>query len=162
MLNPKTCYLASSFIAFILLIFASIQDEKQRRVSDLFPVAICIDWIIFALIGALNALNHLLFAFLVFVILLSLTIILEKVKNQELLGGGDIKIISALCLYMSLNSLFVMLFIASISSIVKATYQRHRQKRQGKLYENFSSITVAMVPSITIGFVFGILWELIT
>lgn len=128
----------------------------------MFPIAIFINWIIFALIGAMNVLNHLLFAFFVFVILLSLTIILEKIKNQELLGGGDIKIISALCPYMSLNSLFVMLFVASISSLVKATYQRYKQKRQGKLQENFSSITIAMVPSITIGFVFGILWELIT
>ncbi len=153
MIEQKICF----SITLALLIYGSIIDIKRRSVSNLLILAIASIWIIFniyiCMIGRINVysiLLQVLQAAIIFAILLLLTCFIEKISKTSMLGGGDIKLLSSLSLYLGAVDFLVMMLVACVASIVFATISHLiRGGRGGK----FLRSTIPFVPCITIGFV---------
>jgi leader peptidase (prepilin peptidase)/N-methyltransferase len=68
--------------------------------------------------------NHLLAGILMLVIMLLLTLAVEKFLKKEALGGGDIKLFAMLALYLGYAGSYELIIFSCISGLVFAAIRR--------------------------------------
>ena len=108
------------FFSLLLVLCAAIQDAKTWMVSDLWPAVLAIVFVVFvllysALVGDVQWMQlflRLVSSTCVFLMLLALTVFLERKFHMEMFGGGDIKIIAASSLFMGIEPLLIALIVA--------------------------------------------------
>ena len=165
MFSPLELSLTSKFagevFAIALLISASKADLQRRMVSNGYPIAL-------ALVYALSAFGqHLLmqqslplisigtqfvFAISIGVFLLVVTVGLEKVQHKELFGGGDIKIVSATCLFLTVEMLMISMLTSCVLFVIGSFLKQQERK-------SWTSVTLPFVPFWTVGFVLSIVLQ---
>lgn len=94
-----------------ILIVSSIQDIRTREVSNLASLFLII-------IGLININQYKIIAFFI----ITFPFLLLNFKNEKIIGAGDVKIISGICLnfgfYKSLIIIMCALFISSVITIL--------------------------------------------
>lgn len=135
-----------------LLLRASIIDIQTRTIPNAFVIALAGLWIMWQLalcviaasgIGgaagagvngvgitsdAMPIISHagstLIGAFLFAACLLVFVVVCERISGKYLFGGGDIKLLVTLTLYLGVNKMLVGLFVACLVSLIYAFIQR--------------------------------------
>lgn len=114
-------------ITGVLLIAASFADIESLELPDGITIAIALAAMLRAgahpeeqpdmLLGALLALP-----------LLLIVLIIDKLKQTELMGGGDIKLIAALGLHFGINgTLFIIVLACAAALIFAAVTHKDRE-----------------------------------
>lgn len=116
----------------LILIFASITDIRTRTVSNkvCFLIAMC----------SLSCLSlEKLFGFVFAIIILIIAAITDE------MGGGDVKIIAALSLFLGMEGMLVMLFFAALPMLIFYVVIRLVKGRKTNKWLPF-------IPFITLGY----------
>jgi prepilin signal peptidase PulO-like enzyme (type II secretory pathway) len=143
----------------MLSVFAAVKDAKTSTIPNMFPFLICFAWAcgcvwrIIATVasgqvwyyaffindGIFNSsvLDGFLGALLIFILLMTVTLIYEHLTSKFAMGGGDIKLMSALALYVGVQGIIGLVLgscvIYIIWSLVKSLLVRVRaQKNRGE------------------------------
>ena len=158
--------ISAQFVGYIellatlaLLFYASYEDIQQRIIDDWVTISIAIVWLCGSVCNILlrncNFLDILLtsvWSLFVLFVLLALAHIFEHHKKRDVVGGGDIKLLAALALYLNLDNFLLMLLISCLSGIILA-FIFSRVKIEDGQSNNFMTIELPWIPSITIGFI---------
>ncbi len=127
----------TAFIAmFALLLAAAVEDIKCRLIPNVIVAAIVAVWVILqvALVGfawaqgdgsqaavrMADAAGLLLSALVFLAFAIVFTLVAERVSGRYMFGGGDIKLLSALVLYLGIPTMLVALFAACFVSFAYA------------------------------------------
>lgn len=128
----------------IILTIASVQDIKTRTISNIFPVLILLTIVAEVVTSrwispdpGLDVFKRISFGCVFTVLLILITLFLERMFRREMLGGGDIKILGALSFFTTLSNILYILLIACIV---------------GGLYGLISKKNFPFVPFITVGY----------
>ena len=144
---------AGHVLVMACLICASKQDIKTRKVSNIIPVTIVL---IFALtcvatwflsrksISTTDIFSQVAFAVGMLIVLLVVTVGIEKIMGKDMFGGGDIKLVCAACLFLNIETLPIAVLTTSILELCYALFKRAKGQQ-------FSEITYPFAPFWTIG-----------
>ena len=119
---------AIAFLALCALLFAaSVTDIRERKIPNWLVASIVGLWLVWrtALI-ALGAVEPVSLAgsfggAIVFAAgLLIVTAIAERLTGKFMMGGGDIKLLAAVALFLGFNGILVALFVACLISFAYA------------------------------------------
>ena len=89
--------------------------------------------------------------FIVSVPVLLLTLLVEAILKKEALGGGDIKLLFVLGIYLGLGNCLLMLLVACILGIFGAAITMKNSEEEG-------SITIPFGPYLAVGSVVALLF----
>ena len=149
---------AGEVLAFLILIKASRVDIKTREVPNKFPVGIVFmfalsafgSWFVMPESMPITSIaTQFVLAIGIGLLLLVVTVGIEKVQNAELFGGGDIKVIAATTLFLSVESFMAAMLASCILFVVGALFERRK-------FDSWSSVTLPFVPFWTAGFMAAI------
>lgn len=150
----QICFIATVAILF----YASVVDIKRREISNLTVVGVIVVWLAYVACNVItrNAqltdyIGRVIQALLVFAFLLVSTCVLEKTRRKELVGGGDLKLIGALCLHLSLVDFLIMLIIACVTSIIVSIAVGLTAKKGDRDF--IKSFAMPWAPNLSIGYV---------
>lgn len=108
-------------VIFVMYIWASISDMRNRTIPNRIPILFAISWPIWLAANEkrtellMNALWSELF---VICVLITVGIVTKFIGHMSSLGGGDIKLIFSTCLYLEIKETFVFLFSANILGVM--------------------------------------------
>jgi leader peptidase (prepilin peptidase)/N-methyltransferase len=112
------------FLLIFTLIYIGVNDWREFRI----PNAALFILFVLAFFKEIRS-EQIVYAFFVFVVLFSLFYSLEFFFEKNLMGGGDIKFIALLPLYLDLvNALFVVWFSAVLALIFAKIFRFHLKK----------------------------------
>lgn len=100
---------------FICIFFI---DLEHKIILDRFQIILLIIGIITTIIDKENYLDHILGGVIGFVLFLLIGLVFYKIKNQESLGGGDIKLVGVVGLILGIKSLLLSLILATIPAAI--------------------------------------------
>ena len=121
--------LAQWLIWWAVLLAVFLTDTAKRIIPNRLLLALAVNRVIwFFLLGeqpaaALDVLK----ACAVPAVLLALVLLAEKLLGREMMGGGDIKLLFALALYLSWAQLLLALFIGCVAGLVFAAAVRQKR-----------------------------------
>lgn len=105
-------------IAGTLLLFISLEDGAKRIILDQSLILLVINRLLFLFFfqrPIQNKLPSLLGGVLVIPgAMLILTLIMDKIMKKETMGGGDIKLMAVMGLYLNWKQMFLMIFASCI------------------------------------------------
>ena len=114
--------LAQWVIWAAVLLALSLTDAAKRIIPDRLLLALLVNravWF-FVLREDLSSALDVLRAFIVPAVLLALVLLAEKLLGREIMGGGDIKLLFALALYLSWAQLLLTLLAGCLAGLVFA------------------------------------------
>ena len=150
----QICKVAGEVVTFLLLLKASKEDVRTRTVANKFPIVIAL---IFALssVGAWFFMpeampltliaTQVVFALGIGLLLLVVTVGLEKVQHTEIFGGGDIKIIAATTLFLEVSAFMATMLVSCVLFLFGALTQRRK-------FDSWAEVALPFVPFWTAGF----------
>ena len=150
----QICKAAGEILTFLFLIKASGEDVRTRTVSNSFPMVIAVIFAFFAFgqwffmpesMPITSIATQVVFAIGVGLLLLVVTVGIEKVQNAELFGGGDIKIIAATALYLQVETFMAAMLVSCVLFVLGAFVQRRK-------FDSWAEIALPFVPFWTAGF----------
>ena len=148
------CKIAGEILTFVALFKASKADVKTREVSNKFPLAIAA---IFAISSfgswffkpetapSSSIAAQVVFAIGIGLLLLVITVALEKIWNKELFGGADIKMIAATTLFLNTEALMVAMLVACVLFLLVSICKL-------KKFNSWRNVTLPFMPFWTVGF----------
>ena len=121
--------LAQWLIWAVILLALSLTDAAKRIIPDELLIALAVNRVIWFLVMRENVevIRDALKACLVPAALLALVLLAEKLMGRELMGGGDIKLLFALALYLSWAQLLLTLMAGCLAGLVFAALARKKQ-----------------------------------
>lgn len=139
-------YLVRNIIFTLLLFLVSFKDFKTYKISNKYIEAIIGNWVLslsFHEVGLMGGIPLAQFCKIILEdvgkglaagmavggLVLAVSIIFDYLLQKKSLGGGDIKLIFAVSLYLGMDRSFYMLFIACILGLLMILT---RQKNDGK------------------------------
>ena len=106
--------LSAAALQILLLVYVAVSDVKTREISN----TVCLLIAAFAIARLpFDDLQHLVPLFYVTALLFVLLLILY---GRKLLGGGDVKLLTALAIGLSLTEVFQLLYVTVIAGAVVA------------------------------------------
>ena len=113
-------------ILIIILIGLSYVDIKIYIIPDGFIIIGIINYLLFSIIekNYFNILNALIRSITIFIFLLLLVLIMNKLLKKESMGGGDLKLIFMLSLYFDLYQIIMIIIIACIISLIYLLFKK--------------------------------------
>ena len=154
----QICKIAGEAIALFLLVKASQQDVRTRTISNKFPISIVVvfaisafgQWFFMPESMPLTAIaTQVVFAIGIGLVMLVVTVGLEKVQQKELFGGGDIKVVAATSLFLEVDALMAAMLVTCVLMLLGALSKRAKGN-------SFLEITLPFVPYWTAGFLIAI------
>ena len=111
------------------LLALSLTDAAKRIIPDRLLLVLAVNRVIWFLVlrEDLGAALDILKACAVPAALLALVLLAEKLLGREVMGGGDIKLLFALALYLSWAQLLLTLLAGCIAGLVFAALARQRR-----------------------------------
>ncbi len=89
--------------------------------------------------------------------ILILTIIMELILKKDALGGGDIKLLFVMGLYLGWAKCLIMLFVACIAGIVAAAKSMKNEEDGKEASDDVTSFAIPFGPFLAAGAVFAML-----
>lgn len=123
------CFLAQWLIWWAVLLALTLTDMAKRIIPNRLLLALIVNRVVwFFVLGEApgTVLPDVLKALLVPVTLLILVLLSEKLMRRELMGGGDIKLLLVLALYMSWIQLLLALLAGCLAGLIFAAAARKR------------------------------------
>lgn len=119
---------AAAFLAlFALLVAASVTDIRSRTIPNRLVLAVAALWLLWrcasVAIGCAqpsDAVGDVVGALLFGSGLLAFVLVSERVSGRFMMGGGDVKLLSAVSLFLGLRLALVALLAACVVSLVFA------------------------------------------
>ena len=108
-------------VIFIMYIWASISDMRNRTIPNRIPLLLAFLWPIWLVTNEKPAellMNALWSELFVICVLITVGIVTKFMGHMSSLGGGDIKLILSTCLYLEIKETFVFLFLANILGVM--------------------------------------------
>ena len=118
-------------VIFVMYIWASISDMRNRTIPNRIPILLVILWPIWLAANEKPAellMNALWSELFVIGVLITVGIVTKFIGHMSSLGGGDIKLILSTCLYLEIKETFVFLFSANILGVMFSLLFFIRQK----------------------------------
>ena len=105
-----------------ILLALSLTDAAKRIIPNQLLIALAVNRVVwfFALGEEIDAVWDVLRAFIVPAALLALVLLAEKLLGREVMGGGDIKLLFALALYLSWAQLLLTLLAGCVAGLIFA------------------------------------------
>ena len=131
--NPGLLFTALPLVQWTIwaaiLLALSLTDAAKRIIPDQLLIALVVNRVVwFFVMGRnMNAVWDALRACIVPAALLVLVLLAERLLKREVMGGGDLKLLFALALYMSWAQLLLTLLCGCIAGLVFAALARRRQ-----------------------------------
>lgn len=109
-------------IWWALLLALSLADQARRVIPDLLLLALAANRLVWFLVlkEEFGVVFTILKACLVPLVLLALVLLVEKAAGREVMGGGDIKLLLVLALYLSWAQLLLALLAGCLAGLVFA------------------------------------------
>lgn len=145
---------AAMIISLLLVFLAAIQDKRNREVSNWFSIFLIIVFLVsrVALVcfGKDNPIDSILiplaFTIAALIVLLALTVMLERIKGKDMFGGGDIKIIASTTPILGIEGMLFALLVAFSTVLLCLFIKKNR-------FANFDKdTTFPFVPFFAVGF----------
>ena len=108
-------------VIFVMYIWASISDMRNRTIPNRIPILLVILWPIWLAANEKPAellMNALWSELFVICVLITVGIVTKFIGHMSSLGGGDIKLILSTCLYLEIKETFVFLFSANFLGVM--------------------------------------------
>lgn len=131
-------------VIFVMYIWASISDMRNRTIPNRIPILLVILWPIWLAANEKPAellMNALWSELFVIGVLITVGIVTKFIGHMSSLGGGDIKLILSTCLYLEIKETFVFLFSANILGVMFSLLFFIRQKFLKREDRNKEEIT---------------------
>lgn len=124
-------------LAVIFLMAISLIDVKEQIISDKLLVLLGINRLFFLLLfqtSILKEIPSILGGVLIIPsAMLILTLIMDRIVGKETMGGGDIKLMFVLGLYLDWKQMFFMIFASSIFGLIWVFGKKILNKRKGRI-----------------------------
>ena len=123
-------YLISKLALIVILVGLSLVDLDSYIIPDGFIIAGIINWIIsifFVTDKKSYVLSGLAGAFLIAGMILGLSLIMDKILKKESLGGGDVKLLFMVCLYLGPLSGMLDLFLSCVIGLLFVIILKERK-----------------------------------
>ena len=150
-----TPYLVLALFFICILYMITLTDLQDRIIPNRCVIAAIVVRIIYFFLtgeGTLKAFLWLLAkGFIVSVPVLLLTLLMEAILKKEALGGGDIKLLFVLGIYLGLGNCLLMLLVACILGIIGAAITMSKWSEEG-------SIAIPFGPYLAAGSVVALLF----
>lgn len=148
-------YICYSLLVFVLTT-ASIIDIRTRTIPNWIPLILCSIAAYMIVTGYVSPYT-LCAGVLIFLLTCALKILVERLFQLEgsSLGGGDIKLLSALALCIGFEPILIVMLIASMLTIVRALLARVLKREDSLLKQ-----TVPWAPYISVAFILLSIFEL--
>lgn len=125
---------AAAFLAIVaLLAVASVTDVRRRQIPNRVVLSVAVVWLLWRCgmiaLGAapvVSLLQDALCALLFGGVLLAFVALSECVTGRFMMGGGDIKLLAALALFLGVQGIVVALLAACIVSLAFASARLSR------------------------------------
>ena len=133
-------------VIFVMYIWASISDMRNRTIPNRIPILLVILWPIWLAANEKPAellMNALWSELFVIGVLITVGIVTKFIGHMSSLGGGDIKLILSTCLYLEIKETFVFLFSANILGVMFSLLFFIRQKFLKREDRNKEEITIS-------------------
>ena len=138
------------FLRLLILTFTlftlTLTDLYDYIIPDSCVLTIAVNWLVFTIFSATGikeVLYSLLVSFLFGAGVLAIVLLFDKITGKESMGGGDIKLLAVVSLYLGgLGSLF-MLFIACIIGLVFAVTTNFRHSNDEKHFPFGPAIAIS-------------------
>lgn len=131
---------------FICIFFI---DLEHKIILDRFQIMLLILSIIITIIDKENYLEHIIGGLAGFIIFLLIAILFLKIKHQESLGGGDIKLVGVIGLLLGWKQLLLSLLIATIPAAIIMTIINRKTNEEKEF---------PFAPFLVIGFTISLLF----
>ena len=111
-----------------ILLALSLTDAAKRIIPNQLVIALAVNRVVwfFAMREKIGAVWEALRALIIPVALLALVLLAEKLLDREVMGGGDIKLLFALALYLSWAQMLLTLLAGCILGLVFAALARKK------------------------------------
>ena len=112
-----------------IMLALSLTDAAKRIIPDRLLIALAVNRVVFFFLRRqdISVVWDVLRAFIVPAVLLALVLLAEKLLDREVMGGGDIKLLFVLALYLSWAQLLLTLLAGCILGLVFAVLARKKQ-----------------------------------
>lgn len=112
-----------------ILLALSLTDAAKRIIPDRLLLALAVNRLVwfFAMREDIGVVWDILRALIIPVMLLALVLLAEKLLDREVMGGGDIKLLFALALYLSWAQLLLTLLAGCVMGLVFAALAGKKQ-----------------------------------
>lgn len=132
-----------------LLLEISLIDWQSRIIPDRLLLTAIVNRLVFMILlrqppGA-TALSMLVGACSVSVPLLLLVLVMDRVLGKESMGGGDIKLLFVMGLYLDWMHMLLVLFAACVLGILPGLWMRKKQKDGGFPFGPFLALSCILV-----------------
>lgn len=108
-------------VIFVMYIWASISDMRNRTIPNRIPLLLAFLWPIWLVTNEKHTellMNALWSELFVICVLITVGIVTKFIGHMSSLGGGDIKLILSTCLYLEIKETFVFLFSANFLGVM--------------------------------------------
>ena len=105
-----------------ILLALALTDAAKRIIPNQLLIALAVNRVVWFFVGreSFDVLWDVLRAFIIPVALLALVLLAEKLLEREVMGGGDIKLLFALALYLNWAQLLLTLLVGCVAGLVFA------------------------------------------
>ena len=150
-------------VIFVMYIWASISDMRNRTIPNRIPLLLVILWPIWLAANENPAellMNALWSELFVIGVLITVGIVTKFIGHMSSLGGGDIKLILSTCLYLEIKETFVFLFLANILGVMFSflftiwsnfSKRGHKNNQENTSSDSILMYTFPFAPFLTIG-----------
>lgn len=150
-------------VIFVMYIWASISDMRNRTIPNRIPILLVILWPIWLAANEKPAellMNALWSELFVIGVLITVGIVTKFIGHMSSLGGGDIKLILSTCLYLEIKETFVFLFLANILGVMFSflftiwsnfSKRGHKNNQENTSSDSILMYTFPFAPFLTIG-----------
>ena len=108
-------------VIFVMYIWASISDMRNRTIPNRIPLLLTVLWPIWLVANETRTellMNALWSELFVICVLITVGIVTKFMGHMSSLGGGDTKLILSTCLYLEIKETFVFLFSANFLGVM--------------------------------------------
>ncbi len=109
--------------------YAAVYDLRTSRIPNRLVLYVVITWFVWASsttpsidarIGIVDPCFGILSACVVFIFGFAFTAIFESITGDFGMGGGDVKLLSAIALFLGIDQVFVILLIACVAFVLQS------------------------------------------
>lgn len=114
----------------------TLTDLYDYIIPDSCIVTIAVNWLLFSLFSdnLRNLLLRFAFSLCFGLIILAFILIFDKITKKEGMGGGDIKLLTVVSLYLGLYGTLFMLFLSCILGLLFALLTSYRNSNEKKQF----------------------------
>ena len=131
--NPRLLVTALPLVQWVIwaaiLLALSLTDAAKRIIPDRLLVAMAVNRLVWLLVmrEGWEPVRDILKACIVPAVLLALVLLAENLLDREVMGGGDIKLLFALAMYLSWAQLLLTLLAGCVAGLVFAALAKRRR-----------------------------------